>query len=117
MRRKQFELFQRKQREREERLRGFLQEKAGDHQAKCLQVNRSICDVRDRYFNLANEDTSARLSKLAPFTAGGKRYERGSHHSEARSVSISQSSSRVNVIRAQEAELEKHKITNYLNKI
>lgn len=81
IRRKQFEHFQRKQREREERLRGFLQEKAGSHQAKCLQVNRSICDVRDRYFNLANEDTSARLSKLTPFTAGGKRYERGSHHS------------------------------------
>jgi hypothetical protein len=76
-----------------------MRSKEGIHENKCSHVNQAITNVRDRYFNIANEDASARLSKLAPCTSEGKRMDRSSRHSEGRALSISQTSSRVNVIK------------------
>lgn len=57
-----------------------------------------------------------RLSKLA-HTSEGKRIKNSSTHSQCRILSLSQNSSRAVVVKQIEAEDEKLKITNYLNKI
>lgn len=73
--------------------------------------------MRERYLHLTNEDSNMRLSKIAPNTSEGRRMHRSSRSSVGRAISISQSSSRVNVIKEAQTEEEKYKITNYLNKI
>lgn len=76
-----------------------MKNKEGNHLVKCFQVNQSLTNVRDKYLNLAHEDSMNRLSKLAPFTSEGRRMHRSSHNDECRTVSVSQCSSRINLIK------------------
>lgn len=84
------------------------------HQDKCLEVNNSIENVRERYKHLSKEDSSLRLRKLGMMTSQSKRLSR---NESSRALSTSNSQHHRDLLWKVNQDREVNLVTKYLNKI